>query len=278
MVQSRPSLSPVECGDFDARSIKLLRLENVERSAARNAGANIASGELLIFIDDDISVEADFVEAHLKAHAEWPDALLVGAIRLPKDAAQTTFGRFRQDLEDTGIPMTRGITAMRNFCAAANMAISKKRFEELGGFDVTLASSEDQDLALRHTSRGGRIAFVPEARVVHRDSALDLRSYCKRAEWGAANLKPFVRRYPDFADNVVREQVNGRMRFGSEPLSQSARKLIKSFAALPPLTSALHGVASLVERVAPGSAILDRTYRALLGVHIFRGYRNGSKA
>ena len=69
------------------------------------------------------------------------------------------------------------------------------------GFDAVLASSEDQDLALRHTATGGRIAFVPEARVVHCDSALDIRSYCRRAEWGAEHMIPFCRRYPDWPAN-----------------------------------------------------------------------------
>jgi len=264
---------PVQLSDEAPANLRLLRLSNVERSAARNAGAQSATGELLIFVDDDITVQPDFVNKHVAAQREWPGALQVGAIRLPEDASSTSFGRFRQQLEDTGIPLARGLTSMPNFCAAANMAISKARFEELGGFDVTLSSSEDQDFALRHTSSGGRIAFVPEARVVHRDGALDIQSYCKRAEWGAANMLPFVERYPDFADNVVRKRVNGALQIGAEPLTDSARKLFKTLLATKPLSRLLVASARMLERAAPDSSLLDRVYRMILGVHIFRGFR-----
>src|SRR5215467_2719982 len=41
----------------------IVRLEGVERSAARNAGAAAASGQILVFIDDDISVDSSFLSA-----------------------------------------------------------------------------------------------------------------------------------------------------------------------------------------------------------------------
>src|SRR5437867_926138 len=53
--------------DKENPSCSVVRLEGVERSAARNAGAAAAKGRLLVFVDDDISVGADFLEAHLHA-------------------------------------------------------------------------------------------------------------------------------------------------------------------------------------------------------------------
>src|ERR1700722_2483844 len=52
----------------------LVRTEGVERSAARNAGADASRGRLLVFLDDDIHVGPDFLAKYLTAHAEWPDA------------------------------------------------------------------------------------------------------------------------------------------------------------------------------------------------------------
>src|SRR5437867_3023911 len=40
----------------------LLRLEGVERSAARNAGAAAAKGALLLFLDDDLIISPDFIQ------------------------------------------------------------------------------------------------------------------------------------------------------------------------------------------------------------------------
>lgn len=256
----------------------LLRLDGAGRSAARNAGAAAATGALLVFIDDDISVGPGFLQAHLLAHREWPDALCTGAIWLPEQVASRPFGRFRQALEMDGMPQSRGIVDCAGFCAAGNMAVARSIFLALRGFDTAMASGEDQDLALRHTASGGRLAYVPEARVVHRDRALDVREYCRRHEWGAQQLIPFVQRYPRHAQNVERQRINGFVNWGREPRTLSLKKLFKSALAFPPARAGLFAVAKVFEWTAPQSRSLDRVYRSLLGVHIQRGYRRGLKS
>ena len=254
---------------------RLVRTEGIERSAARNRGAAAATGNLLVFVDDDMTVEPDFVAAHLRARGDWPDALVVGAIRLPDAAMAKPFPRVRQKLEQQEVPRVRGITAISNFCAAGNMSVPRDLFWGLGGFDSSLASGEDQDFALRHTARGGRIAFLPEAAAIHCDNALDIRSYCRRAQWGSEQIIPFCQLYPDWPDNVERERVNGPVQFAREPLSQSLRKVAKSVLAMKPLVACLFAVSALLEQIAPNSRALDRVYGLLLGAHIFRGYRKG---
>jgi len=258
-----------------ALATTIVRLEGVERSAARNQGASRARGGILLFLDDDMTVRADFVRRHLEGQREWPGALVVGGIVLPDAMLTRPFGRFRRSLENAGLPQARGLVAARNFCAAGNMSIPAATFRALGGFDPLLSSSEDQDLALRHTAAGGRIAYLPEAVAVHRDSANEIRSYCRRTEWGSESMLPFCRRYPDWPDNVERARVNGPARFGGEPLSLSLKKLAKSALGQPPLPAILFTVAKAVERCWPHAGLLDRLYRLLLGTHIFRGYRRG---
>jgi len=132
----------------------LIRREGLGRSAARNAGGQAAQGDVLVFIDDDIYVKDGFLQRHLVAHQEWSDSLAVGAIELPEEAQLTPFGRFRQRLENSGVPRSRGLTLMRNFCAAGNMSIPRHTFHRLGGFDESMESGEDQDLALGILPRG----------------------------------------------------------------------------------------------------------------------------
>jgi GT2 family glycosyltransferase len=254
--------------------LALMRLEGTERSAGRNTGATLANGNLLIFVDDDITVEKDFLSCHLRAHDEWPGALVVGSVRLPGTAKTSPFVRFRQSLEDQSLP-ERGPTDMPNFCTAANMSISRETFRNLGGFDKAISSSEDQDFALRHTARGGRIVFLPEAKAIHWDSSLDIRSYCGRVEWGSRNLIPFCKRYPEWPDNVERQRVNGKLHVGREPAATSLRKMTKSTLSLRLVREVLFGIASTLERVAPNGLLLDRVYRLLIGIHLLRGYRQG---
>ena len=271
---SRAPRGSVSLGDWPECTV--VRLGGRERSSARNAGAKVAAGEFLVFLDDDITVGPDFLEAHLAGHRAWRSALIVGAIHLPETALTRPFGRFRQALEKRGIPPQRGVTRARNFCTAANMSIARRQFLQMGGFDETLVSAEDQDLALRHSEAEGTIVFLPEALGIHRDEALEVRSYCSRVEWGSEHLVAFCRKHPAWPDNVSREQVNGPIRWRQEPTGESARKVAKKILACPPTVQFLFGVTAFIERVAPKSRMLDRVYRLLLGVHIYRGYRRGA--
>ncbi len=264
-------------GDDQGPKCRLVRLEGVERSAARNLGAAQAQGGILVFVDDDMTVESDFLAAHLRAHDEWPGSIVIGASRLADELFTNPFGRFRRELEQHEVPRERGPVAMRNFCAAANMSIARDLFHKLEGFDQAMVSGEDQDLALRHTATPGRIVFVPEAVSIHHDAAVDIRSYCRRSEWGSEKLVAFTRRHPDWPDNIERERVNGFARWGSEPLLQSARKTIKLGLTNQLVLVVLFALARLLERAAPNGYLLDRVYRLLLGAHILRGYRKGLK-
>jgi glycosyltransferase involved in cell wall biosynthesis len=270
---SSPAIRP-ECSENGLPCI-LIRLEGRERSAARNVGAQAAHGAFVVFVDDDMSVATDFLEAHLAAQTEWPDAIVVGSIRLPKAVLERPFGRFRQALEMQGVPQSRGISCAGNFCTAANMSMSRKRFRELGGFDETLVTAEDQDLALRHSQRSGSIAFAPEAAAVHRDEAVDVRGYCRRSEWGSERIVAFCGRHREWPDNIERDRVNGPTRWRHEPLHRAARKVLKRVIATPAVVETLFVAASILERTAPDSRVLERIYRLLLGAHVFRGYRRG---
>jgi hypothetical protein len=96
-------------------------------------------------------------------------------------------------------------------------------------------------------------------------------------EWGYEYIIPFCRRHPALPANIERERVNGYFRRDECSARDAASKLVKSMLALRPAREALYGVAAILERVAPRSRALDRTYLLLLGIAIFAGYRKGLK-
>jgi glycosyltransferase involved in cell wall biosynthesis len=261
--------------EADPPRMTLVRLEGVERSRARNAGAEAARGKVLVFIDDDIEANPDFLEAHLRAHGEWPDAIATGKLYLPQMVGSTPFGRFRKALEEEGVPRARGLLDAPNFCAAGNMSIARATFLELGGFAPEMVSGEDQDLAFRHSARGGRLAFLPDAEALHCDRAMDVRSYCRRHESGSAALIPFLRRHPDWPENLERERSWGAIRWGGESPATTLCKLLKAALGTGPAVAILFGSVDLLERLMPRSPLLGGLYRLLLGIHLRKGYDRG---
>jgi glycosyltransferase involved in cell wall biosynthesis len=254
---------------------RVVRLAHVERSAARNRGGRDAKGQILLFVDDDMLASRNLLEAHAAAHVQWPRALVVGAIRLPDEALATPFGRFRQALEASSVPLARGPVAQPNFATAANMSISRERFLALGGFDTAFVSSEDQDLALRHSAAGGPIVYLPEAVATHDDSATDLRAYCRRSEWGAQKMAPFCRRYPDWPENRERRDVNGPICWDEDPPGRILRKVGKALLGLRLPLAVFFALIERLETRAPSSRILASLYRLALGIHLQRGFRSG---
>lgn len=271
---------PVEVPpDPSGPSISVHRLEGEERSVARNRGAQLASGELLVFLDDDMRIEPGFLREHWRAHATWPDALQFGPTPLPAAARDTPFGRFRQELEDQhGPSQPRPVETLR-FATAQNMGIPRDVFVELDGFDPRLTVAEDRDLAVRHMGRERPIVFVPSAIAVHDDGdALDVASYCDRAERYMEELVRFGKRHPDLAETAARAEVNGPLRPGREPARLSVKKLLKSILMFPPIRVLALAAARMLERIAPRSRSLDKLYRTLLGAYLQRGYRRGLRS
>ncbi len=270
------STPPVKLlSELENPTCRVIRLENVERSAARNTGASVAHGRILIFLDDDIGVKENFLTTHLQAQTVWPRALIIGAIHLPLEVLETPFGRFRQALERDGLPQARGLVEMPNFCTAANMSIDRNLYVELDGFDSALKSGEDQELALRHTARGGQIVFLPEADVTHFDHSLDIQSYCQRVEWGSENLLPFCQSWPAWSANIERQRSNGFLQIEKEPFGLSLRKIAKSIFGQKLLLKGLFQLIFLLERTLPKSAGLRHLYQFLLGIHLQKGHRTG---
>jgi GT2 family glycosyltransferase len=61
-------LDNIRAVDFSYDYISVICKNNIGRAAARNKGIVRASGEIIIFLDDDRLVERDFVQKHINAH------------------------------------------------------------------------------------------------------------------------------------------------------------------------------------------------------------------
>jgi len=90
------------------------------------------------------------------------------------------------------------------FLFGANMAITRRLFDLLGGFDEELVSKVDKDLGLRALSLGYNIVYTDRVVIAHRHP-VTLRSYVRRGYWYAQGLCAFNKKHfgswhrgPDF--------------------------------------------------------------------------------
>jgi glycosyltransferase involved in cell wall biosynthesis len=202
---SRDTTADVIAAFSDGRlPLRPVRLDGRGRAAARNAGAAVADGDVVVFLDDDILVPAWFLAAHAAVHADPPPARaaalpigpstgrpilahgplceLPGARRLvearPADpyraARGGAFGRtVVNSLERLIAAMSEGrAPAVAPWLAGvgANLSVLRAAWRRSGGFDAGFGTGwgcEDLEFAYRLVAGGARTVVVPDADGVH---------------------------------------------------------------------------------------------------------------
>jgi glycosyltransferase involved in cell wall biosynthesis len=149
------------------------------KSHALNAGIREAYGDILAFIDDDVTVEKNWLHnltAALDGHP-WagaggrilPDRAFAPPPWLPLDGPNNMGGILALfDLGDEPIELSQPPFG-------TNMAFQKKMFEKHGGFRLDLGPrpgselrNEDTEFGRRLLSAGERLRYEPSATVYHR--------------------------------------------------------------------------------------------------------------
>jgi glycosyltransferase involved in cell wall biosynthesis len=268
-----------------ARGARYARHPDLGVSAARNHGARLAGGELLLFVDDDIIVARDNLGRHEAIHARDARCLVSGhwefdpALRVRLEG--TALGRYRLAYEDR-YNRPHGVTAESErgqvhplTLASANLSVRRDGFWSLEGFDERFpVAAEDQDLTWRARRAGFTLVYDYDIRVLHNDQHPDLAALCRRQERAAIGIAYFVGKNPD-APPVPMLDLNSRLSAGDPP-RVIVRKLTRALLSRRASLGLAHRLVGVVERVRPnGGWPLEFLYGALGGLYVFRGVRRG---
>jgi GT2 family glycosyltransferase len=146
-------------------------------NVARNTGVACSQGELVVFVDDDVRVDAGWLAALLDAARTDPQVdVFTGPISAQLDGpAPRTCGRERPPITTLELgPHDRDTT----YAWGANMAIRRAALERVGPFDVSLEDGGDEQEwqeRLRAHEPAARVRYVAAASVVHRRVGADAR-------------------------------------------------------------------------------------------------------
>lgn len=277
---SRDGTAEVVAGLPGPFSLRVFSQENRGVSEARNRGAWEASGELLVFLSDDLLVPGDFIREHVRAHRAVTHAWVVGGFRQLSDTYRVPFGRFVNHLEDRfqagrmGKEIAPGIREY--FITARNLSLPREEFVDLGGFDTRFRTTcEDQDLFHRARSRGVRVVYNERIQALHNEQATTLHRYGMFQRKGARDTVRLLRKYPGVHDHAPVAAVNGPVNWRMDGLRGSLKKLLKRILSPDPPLALLRGVTRVMEWVGLPDRVLFRVYQAILSLYIFRGWREG---
>jgi GT2 family glycosyltransferase len=145
-------------------------------NAARNSGVQHTSGELVVFVDDDVRVDAGWLDALLHAAAEHPDTdVFTGPIRPALErAAIRSCARVHAPITSLDLGSA---DARVPYAWGANMAIRRRALQLVGPFDTSIEhGGDEQEWQERLLAGGGPQArYVALAALQHRRAGADAR-------------------------------------------------------------------------------------------------------
>lgn len=242
---------------------------NAGPAVARNRGVELATGEVVLFIDDDVLPSPSLVRAHAAAHERLGgNAVVIGPMLDPPDHTMTPWVRWEQEmLAKQYAAMQRGdyeATARQFY--TGNASIRRRHVVEAGGFDPRFRRAEDVELAYRLARRGLHFHFEPSAVGYH---------YAERSfdSW-LANAYAYGRNDVTFSRmtgqswilSAVAEEFHARHRW-SQALT---RVCVQHPRWCRPVERSLRGVVTVTAH-RPTARLAPASLSALYGIEYYRG-------
>ena len=196
----------------ETRQENLILIENPQNLGApqsRNRGIEASSGELIVFLDDDVIPEPNLLDQHLDAVTSGNFCGAVGSTRISLDpkiilqrAIDKTGYTYAFTMSEKFTELSWGPTC--NLSVVQNKHTSGQRFDQI--FPAA-GGGEDVDYAWRISKlTGQKFKAVPTANVIHPPWQGVQNNLKRFFRWGQADVPLFLRhpdhRYRDFPNYI----------------------------------------------------------------------------
>ena len=177
---------------------EVIVVEDTDRlgpAAARNRGWRRASGDVVVFIDDDCTPTDGWLSPLLAHFAD--DAVAAVAPRVVASASDCLIGRYEEarsplDLGTRPGPVVAGTRV--SYVPSTALAVRRSALAAVNGFDERLRFGEDVDLVWRLTASGGSVRYEPAAIVEH-PARGDVRSWLRQRFDYGTSAAPLANRH-----------------------------------------------------------------------------------
>lgn len=180
-----PDETPQRLRDWSDRARVELLPENRNFAGGCNHGAELASGETLIFLNNDTEVPAGALEALVRQVGEPGVAAAGCRLLFPNGTSQHAGVAFIRNPAYGGIPFAQHVlhhqdqdmaATQASFEAdcvtAACLSVRAEVFREVGGFDERFVNGlEDVDLCLKIRSKSHAVVYRGDITIIHHEGA-----------------------------------------------------------------------------------------------------------
>jgi GT2 family glycosyltransferase len=194
--------------------VRVLEQTNSGAGVARNRGAAAASGDVVLFVDDDALCDRAMVRTHWEEHRSGDASVVFGPVRMSERSVRSLAAegwvrwteRYLAHFESGG-----EIRFPDDIWICTNTSMRREDFLAAGGFDPVLHPHEDTELAIRLWKRGMTFRYASAARAeyLYSKSAVDLVRDCRT--YGEREVA-LCRLHPEYlAVSQLPRLANGRL-------------------------------------------------------------------
>lgn len=158
----------------DQGLIKWIRLVEPNLTKAMNLGLTQATGDIVLFTDDDIIPAPNFIKNHLNAHRSHPEVTaVVGQVLQPGESPEYLPYQPRGNtlFRYLDFPFRSTHSCFVENVMAGNLSVKRQQVLAIGGFDEAfsppVASRFETEFAKRVIANHGKIWFEPTASIHH---------------------------------------------------------------------------------------------------------------
>jgi glycosyltransferase involved in cell wall biosynthesis len=250
--------------------------ENLGEIAARSLGVSCARSGFLIFLDDDIYVEPEYIAELVREHERYPQAILLGVLYPWLGAHPTPFQVIQAAQTE---PVHPGEVSYIE-CGSGTMSVGKDVYTTAGGMRTLGPGGRNawggMDFAYRAHLAGFKARRCTAARAYHDDFAMqDLETMSKRYFKVSRMAVLHLQRFPELLPQISMFQDKTPVEWGKDRPRIIVRKLARKAMSSMLVIRIMERLVRLLEKHYPARKLLAPLYRWILGGYIFRGYRQG---
>jgi len=258
--------------------LRYLWQTNQGDAIARNLGARHSQGEILVFLDDDIILEKDYLSALLAEHEEKSNRVVVGTDILWLSPANPLY----ETAPLPSIPPGKAAIEPIPFAEVCsnNMSIRREVYVTVGMMEsLNFPGSSiwcDVDFSYRAYQKGVEFVRSHRAFCWHRDYvSQNLNSQIKRAREAAYRAVILFKKYPGLVHHLPMFTDKTPVDFRQDSGLLIIRKIIRRISSSHLLLVLMEKMASALSNRRMAAGFSPALERWIVGGHIFQGYWKG---
>lgn len=175
-------------------------------AVARNRAVRQSTGEILLFLNDDVVLEPAVLAGHDHAHQQQPGHAAMGNMRWHPEVITSEFMHWCAHHLHVHYLIDPAMNMTWEYFHTLNASIDRCWFEKGHWFDETFPDPafEDTEFVYRLWKQGLKITFAPDATAYHHHH-FNPGDYLRKSAMRGTSARKFLELYPELTDRILGE-------------------------------------------------------------------------